>query len=146
MESKVNYTYVGFMVIILVIGLLAATIWLSTGFDSKNYNLFTVYVTEAISGLNDDSVVKYNGVKVGFVNKIELNEYDPQQVKIQLKIVEGTPITSTTHATLINQGITGTVYLGLSASSPSLFPLQKTPGEKYPVIPYKPSFLSQLEH
>ena len=145
MESKVNYTYVGFMVIILVIGLLAATIWLSTGFDSKNYNLFTVYVTEAISGLNDDSVVKYNGVKVGFVNKIELNEYDPQQVKIQLKIVEGTPITSTTHATLINQGITGTVYLGLSASSPSLFPLQKTPGEKYPVIPYKPSFLSQLE-
>ena len=145
MESKVNYTYVGLMVIILVIGLLATTIWLSTGFDTKNYNLFNVYVSEAISGLNDDSVVKYNGVKVGFVNKIELNEYDPQQVKIQLKIVEGTPITSSTHATLINQGITGTVYLGLSASSPSLFPLQKTPGEKYPVIPYKPSFLSQLE-
>jgi len=145
LESKVNYTYVGLMVIILVIGLLATTIWLSTGFDTKNYNLFNVYVSEAISGLNDDSVVKYNGVKVGFVNKIELNEYDPQQVKIQLKIVEGTPITSSTHATLINQGITGTVYLGLSASSPSLFPLQKTPGEKYPVIPYKPSFLSQLE-
>ena len=98
-----------------------------------------------MSGLSEDSVVKYNGVKVGLVNKIELNQLDPQQVKIQIKIEEGTPITTSTHATLINQGITGTTYLGLSASSPSPFPLQKIPGEPYPVIPYKPSFLSQLE-
>ncbi len=28
---------------------------------------------------------------------------------------------------------------------PLSFPLQKTPGEPYPVIPYRPSFFSQLE-
>ena len=145
MESKTNYTIVGLAVLILVAGLFSATIWLSTGFDTKKYDIYTVYVGEAVSGLSDDSVVKYNGVKVGLVNTIELNQFDPQQVKIQIKIEEGTPITVSTHATLINQGITGTVYLGLSASSPSPFPLQKTPGEPYPVIPYQPSFLSQLE-
>ena len=145
MESKTNYTVVGLTVLILVAGLLSAGMWLSVGFDRKNYDVYTLYVNEAVSGLSDDSVVKYNGVKVGVVNKIEINEFDPQQVKIQLKIEQGTPITSSTHATLINQGITGTTYLGLSASSPSLFPLQKTPGERYPVIPYKPSFLSQIE-
>ena len=145
MESKTNYTIVGLIVLILGAGLLSAGLWLSVGFDRKKYDMYTVYMREAASGLSDDSVVKYNGVKVGLVNKIELNQFDPQQVKIQLKIEDGTPITTSTHATLINQGITGTTYLGLSASSPSLFPLQKTPGEPYPVIPYKQSFFSQLE-
>ena len=145
MESQSNYTLVGLTVLILAAGLLSFGMWLSVGFDRKHYNLYTVYVDEAVSGLSNDSVVKYNGVKVGLVDQIELNQFDPQQVKIQLKIEEGTPITISTHASLINQGITGAVYLGLSASSPSPFPLQKTPGEPYPVIPYKPSFLSRLE-
>jgi phospholipid/cholesterol/gamma-HCH transport system substrate-binding protein len=145
LESKTNYTVVGLAVVILSAGLLAAALWLSIGFDRKKYDIYTIYAGEAVSGLSEDSVVKYNGVKVGLVNKIELNQLDPQQVKIQIKIEEGTPITTSTHATLINQGITGTTYLGLSASSPSPFPLQKIPGEPYPVIPYKPSFLSQLE-
>ncbi len=145
MESKTNYTLVGLVVLILVAGLLSAGLWLSVGFDRKKYDIYTVYVREAVSGLSDDSIVKYNGVRVGVVNKIELNQFDPQQVKIQLKIEEGTPITTSTRATLISQGITGTTYLGLSATSPSLFPLQKTPGEPYPVIPYTPSFFSQLE-
>ena len=145
MESKTNYTIVGLTVLILSTSLISAGLWLSVGFDRKTYDIYTLYVGEAVSGLSDNSIVKYNGVKVGFVDKIELNQFDPQQVKIQLKIEEGTPVTTTTHATLINQGITGTTYLGLSATSPTLFPLQKTPGEPYPVIPYKPSFLSQLE-
>ena len=145
MDSKTNYTLVGIIVLILVAGLLSAGLWLSVGFDAKAYDLYTVYVPEPVSGLSDDSIVKYNGVKVGVVNKIELNQFDPQQVKIQLKIEAGTPITTSTHATLISQGITGNSYLGLSATSPSLFPLQKTPGEPYPVIPYTPSFFSQLE-
>lgn len=145
MESKANYTIVGLIVLVLLAGLLSAGLWLSVGFDSKEYDIYTVYVPEAVSGLSDDSIVKYNGVRVGVVNKIELNQFDPQQVKIQLKIEQGTPITTSTHATLISQGITGNTYLGLSATSPSLFPLQKTPGEPYPVIPYTPSFFSQLE-
>lgn len=145
MESKTNYTLVGLTVLILTTGLLSVALWLSIGFDRKKYELYTVYMHEAASGLSEDSVVKYNGVKVGIVNNIELNQFDPQEVKIQLKIEEGTPITTSTHATLINQGITGATYLGLSASSPTLFPLQKLPGEPYPVIPYTPSFFSQLE-
>jgi phospholipid/cholesterol/gamma-HCH transport system substrate-binding protein len=145
LESKTNYRVVGIVVLLLATGLLTAALWLSVGFDTQNYNTYTVYATEAVSGLSDDSIVKYNGVKVGVVEKIELNQFDPQQVKITLRINENTPITMSTHATLINQGITGTTYLGLSATSPSPFPLQKTPGEPYPVIPYKLSFLSQLE-
>jgi phospholipid/cholesterol/gamma-HCH transport system substrate-binding protein len=145
LESKTNYTVVGLIVLILLAGLLSAALWLSIGFDNKKYDIYTIYMKEAATGLSDDSIVKYNGVKVGMVSNIELNPFDPQQVKIQLNIVQGTPITASTQATLINQGITGNTYLGLSATSPSLLPIQKTPGELYPVIPYKPSFLGQLQ-
>ena len=73
--------------------LLAGGLWLSVGFDRKAYDLYTVYVPEPVSGLGDDSIVKYNGVKVGVVSKIELNQFDPQQVRLELKIEEGTHIT-----------------------------------------------------
>lgn len=145
MESKTNYFMVGLTVLLLTTGLIIAGLWLSVGFDKKVYQTYTVYMHEAASGLNTESPVKFNGVKVGFINAIELNDLNPQEVKLQLKIVAGTPVTTSTHATLIMQGITGTTYLGLSADTATFVPLQKTPGEPYPVIPYKSSFFNQLE-
>ena len=145
MESKSNYTLIGLAVLILATALLSGGLWLSVGFDRKQYDNFTVYMDEPVSGLNEESPVKYNGVKVGFVSDIELSQIDPQRVKLTLKIEQGMPITMSTRATLIAQGITGTTYLGLTATSSTLIPLQKIPNEPYPVIPYKPSFYFLLE-
>lgn len=100
---------------------------------------------EAVSGLNDESQVKFNGVKVGYIGKIQINKRDPQQVKLFLKIQEGTPITVSTRASLVSQGITGNNFLGLTALTPTTVPLKAVPGEKYPVITYKSSFFKQLE-
>lgn len=145
MESKTNYTFVGLIVLLLIAGLITAGLWLSIGFERKVYNLYTVYMHESVSGLTEESQVKFNGVKVGLVSRIELSQYDPRQVKITLQVEEGTPVTTSTYATLITQGITGTTYLGLTADSASFLPLQRSPGEPYPVIPTKPSFFKQLE-
>lgn len=145
MEAKTNYTVVGLIVVILIAGLIAGGLWLSVGFDKKEYHTYAVYMREAVSGLSNEAPVKFNGVQVGFVNKIELNRRDPQQVKLLLSIEEGTPVTTSTTATLISQGITGTTYVGLSASSSNLTPLPKLPKQPYPVIPYKPSLLHQLD-
>ena len=145
MESKTNYFIVGSAVLLLTAGLIIAALWLSVGFNEKTYTTYTVYMRETVSGLNNESPVKYNGVKVGLITKIELNKADPQEVKLQVDVEEGTPITISTQATLVSQGITGTTYLGLAATSSSTTPLVKKPGELYPVIPYKPSFFNQLE-
>jgi phospholipid/cholesterol/gamma-HCH transport system substrate-binding protein len=145
LESKRHYTLIGLAVLLLTAGLVLTALWLSVGFDSRSYNTFVVYMNEPVSGLTDDSAVKYNGVKVGFINEIELNPLNPQQVKVTLKIEEGVPITISTQASLVAQGITGTNYLGLTTSSASLIPLQKKPNEPYPIITYKPSFYFELE-
>jgi phospholipid/cholesterol/gamma-HCH transport system substrate-binding protein len=145
LEAKINYTVVGIIVLILIACLIATGLWLSVGFEQKKYNTYAVYMHEAVSGLNNEAAVKFNGVQVGFVRKIELNQNDPQQVKLLLNIEEGTPITTSTSATLISQGITGVTYVGLSANSSDLTPLQKLPGHPYPIIPSKPSLFHQLD-
>lgn len=145
MESKTNYTFVGLMTLILLVGLLVAGLWLSVGFDRKQYNTYVVYMGENVSGLNDDSQVKFNGVKVGSISGIEIEKYNPKQVKLYLSIQDGTPITISTQATLISQGITGNNYLGLTSLTETTEPLKALPGQKYPVIAYKASFFNQLE-
>ena len=133
------------MVLFLIAGLLSAILWFSVGFNQKTYLFYTVYLHEAAGGLSEESPVKYNGVKVGFVKTIKLNKNDPRQVEIVLSIEKGTPITTSTYATLISQGITGVTYVGLSAASSELTPIEKMPGEPYPVIPAKPSLFNQLD-
>ena len=145
MEAKTNYSMVGLLVLILGAGLVAASIWLSVGFDKKSYQIYVVYMHEAVSGLSEDAPVKYNGVKVGYVKSIRLNEDNPQEVQILLNIEHGTPITVSTTATLISQGITGTTYVGLAATSSDLTPLKAKKGELYPIIRAKPSLFNQLD-
>ena len=144
MESKTIYAMIGVTVILLTAGLLSSLLWLSVGFDQKNYNTYIVYMNETATGLNDDSPVKFNGVKVGMISSVELNKADPQKVTLLLKIEDDILISTSTHATLINQGITGTTYLGLSAGSAILTPLTKHGTEPYPVIPYTTSFLGAV--
>ncbi|KTC80089.1 MlaD family protein [Legionella cherrii] len=145
MESKTNYTIVGIFVLILLVGLVSSMLWLSVGFNQKKYTTYTVFMHEAASGLTKDAPVKFNGVQVGYVKEIKLNQSDPRQVEILLDIEEDTPITTSTYATLNSQGITGVTYIGLSASTSDLTPILKMPGEPFPVIPSKPSVFNQLD-
>jgi phospholipid/cholesterol/gamma-HCH transport system substrate-binding protein len=145
LEAKANYTLVGLVILTLVGALIATALWLSVGFEKKPFNTYAVYIRETVSGLNEDAAVKYNGVKVGNVRKIKLNLRDPRQVQILLNIEAGTPITNSTYATLISQGITGVSYVGLAASSSDLTPLEKLPDQPYPIIPAKPSLFNQFD-
>ncbi len=144
MDSKVNYTVVGLFIVILGTALVIALLWLTTLKHDQVYKTYLIYLHEEVSGLSEQSSVRYNGVKVGYVSHLELNPSDPQQVKVTVKIVAGTPVTTSTIAVLTAQGITGIDYIGLKALTPDAPALQIKPGERYPVIPSEPSLLVKL--
>lgn len=146
LEAKINYGIVGLSVLVLVVAFITTSVWLSVGFDKKNYDVYAVYMREAATGLNEDAPVKYNGVKVGYVKSIKLNSANPQQVQILLNVEHGTPVTTSTTATLISQGITGTTYVGLAAQSADLTPLVKRKNQPYPIIPARDSLFNQLDN
>lgn len=143
MDPKVNYTAVGLYVVILSLALAGLVFWLSAE-HAQNYNRYLVYLKESVAGLNQKAPVKFNGVDVGYVDKIAIDPEDPQEVKIILKIDQNTPVTKSTTATLMSQGITGITYVGLKAKTPSAPPLERHAGQPYPVIPSEPSLLVQL--
>lgn len=144
MDSKVNYTVVGIFVVALTLAGLAIFFWLSDLDGGKIYKTYLVYVKEEVTGLAAQSPVRFNGVRVGYVDGIKLDPRNPQLVKLTLKIEQGTPITTSTVSTLRLQGITGVIYVGLSALTVNARPLRAAPGQEFPVIPSKPSFFVQF--
>ena len=144
MDTKVNFTLVGLFVILLGATAIILILWLTTMQYSETYDTYLIYMHEEVSGLSVQSPVRYNGVKVGYVQSIELNPTDAQQVILVLKIEQGTPITTSTVSSLMSEGITGIDYIGLKALTAEAPLLVAKPGEKYPIIPAEPSLLVQL--
>lgn len=144
MDSKVNYALVGFFVIVIGAAALIMFFWLSTRHHNKVYHPYLVYAVGGVTGLNVESQVEYNGVRVGFVDKIDLDTLNPQLVKLLLQIEDGTPVLKSTTATLVPQGITGLVNVSLRSNTPNAPKLQKLSGNMYPVIPYEKPVLTQL--
>ena len=144
MEPRANYFTVGLFVIALIVVTIIATLWLSASGHQTVSTIYATYMNESVSGLSVQAAVKFNGVNVGVVKAMELNAKNSQQVRLLLSIEEGTPINQSTRATLMTQGITGVMFIGLKAGSATAPPLEIKPGETYPVIPSEPSALVEL--
>src|SRR3990167_2541941 len=144
MDSKVNYTVVGVFVVVLTSIFIVMAFWLGSYSHSKTYKTYVVLVQENVTGLNADSAVRFNGVKVGYVESIQLDPNNSRLVRLLLNIESDAKITTSTYAILNEQGITGVIYVNLKSETEMAPLLQVISGEKYPVIPSKPSFLMQL--
>jgi len=144
LDNKVNFTVVGLFVVILTVAVIVIAFWLSSKRHDKVYHTYVTYVNEDVTGLSLQSPVRFNGVQVGVVEKILLDPNNPQLVKLVMSIEEGTPITTSTVVSLLPMGITGVIYVGLKAQTPHAPLLKVQSDEPYPVIPFQPSFLMQL--
>lgn len=144
MEPKVNYTLVGLFIALLGVALISGVLWLSRTDYRGVYDRYYTYMDESVSGLSNDSSVKYHGVDVGRVKESILNPDNPEQVRIALDIVRGTPIKEDTVAVLETQGLTGITTVNLTGGTRAAPLLKAKPGENFPVIKSQASFLTQL--
>jgi len=145
MESKVNYTIVGVFVALLLAGLLVFFYWLGKYNSNQQYDYYHVYMTESVAGLSTDASVKFMGVDVGSVTKIDINPKNSEQVELLLQIRQGIPVKEDTTATLRFYGITGLAFielLGGGEHSPLLVPSHA--GE-IPVITESASTFSNIQ-
>lgn len=145
MEPKVNYVVVGVFVLLLGALLIGVVLWLGKGFDQKTYDCYYAYMEESVAGLSVDAAVKYRGVEVGLVKEIILNPDNPEQVRLTLDIVRGTPIQEDTLAILDIQGLTGLAIVDLTGGSRASPPLKANGGDRYPVIKTGPSLLVRFD-
>jgi phospholipid/cholesterol/gamma-HCH transport system substrate-binding protein len=139
MEPKVSYVWVGAFVVLFGAVLIVIVLWLVRGGPHRTYRSYYAYFGESVSGLNEDSVVKYKGINVGRVRNMRLDPENPERVRLVLDIAEGTPIKEDTVASVATQGIAGLAFLELEGGTRDSPPLTPSPGQPYPVIKIKPS-------
>jgi len=145
MEPKVNYVVVGMFVVVLTAAVLGVIFWLGKADYRGVYDRYYAYMQESVAGLSINSSVKYRGVDIGRVKDIELNPDNPEEVRLTLDILHGTPIKTDTVAVLETQGLTGLSTLNLTGGSHDAPALGIAPGQQYPVIKTGPSLFFRLD-
>ncbi len=146
MDDKVNYSLVGAFVLVLGALLVAGVLWLSVGLGSRRaVDRYQAYIEESVAGLNLDAPVKYMGVDVGKVGRIEIDPQNPRRVRLVFLIHRGTPIRQDSLASLRTQGLTGIAYVEISGGSPASPALVAAADGVPPTIPFKLSLSARLE-
>lgn len=124
MESRANYAVIGgFVLIMLMIGL-AFLGWLSNAGQNQRQAEVRVVFSGAVTGLSTGSAVLFNGIKIGEVRDLRLDENDPRTVIAIIRVNRDVPLKTDTRATLSYQGLTGAATLQLeggSRNAPALF-------------------------
>ena len=133
-----------FACLVLVLGA-AVVAWVLWGpLHGTRYEIRT---RDAVSGLIRGAPVEFHGVEVGHVTQVAL--LGPATVRIRIEVEPGTPVSSSTVATVFSRGLsprgfTGYVVVSLEDQGPSGAPLARS-GEGPPVIAAAPAQAASLD-
>lgn len=136
MESEARYAWVGAGVLGLVVLLAAGIFWLTGGADDTVTRRYLVYFErQSLEGLQINSDVRMQGVKVGKVGDYFIMPGEAKRVKVILQVDARTPILEGVKAVVTRNLVTGLAAVDLSNRDEGGPPLATVPeGEDYPVI------------
>ena len=92
METKANYVAVGVFVLVCVLGLVVALLWLGGAQYSEEYAYYQTSFTGAVTGLGTGTPVRYNGITVGTVSKLNFDPDDPKKVIVIMQLEPSIPL------------------------------------------------------
>ncbi|MEW6373191.1 MAG: MlaD family protein [Pseudomonadota bacterium] len=142
MENRSYALMTGVFTIALLVATVLVGLWLNR--DKTELTPYEIVTTQSIPGLNPQATVRYRGLEVGRVDEIVFDPKVTGQILIRLSVEEGSPITTTTFASLGYQGVTGIAFIQLDDDRTGS-PLLKTDPDHVGRIPLRPGLLDQLE-
>ena len=134
MEREANYVAVGAFILLVLAMAVGFVLWYSDANDSRDYELYEVYFTGSVSGLDRGSPVRYLGVDVGRVRRLYIDKRDASRIVAVAEIDREAPISSATRASLGLQGVTGLLFINLKEVPGVNKTVPLAMGERYPVI------------
>ena len=144
MESDRHYFIEGMFIVGLLVGMAIFFVWLADS-GKRDDVLYRIHFAESVSGLSLGDSVKFHGVDVGTVRRMELDPDDPRRVEVDVKLRKEAPVKTDTRASLVLKGITGVVYVELNGGSPEAQMLvDATPADAIPEIRSEKSRLTTL--
>ncbi|MGH6945189.1 MAG: MlaD family protein [Geminicoccaceae bacterium] len=144
MEVRASYLLVGSIVLALVVGLAAFSVWLVRADVDRDMARYEIAFEGSVSGLQEGSQVYYRGVPVGRVADIRIDPQNVEQVLVTVDIERAAPIKQDTVATLEMQGVTGLAYVQLRGGTQASAALEPGEGGEPPRIPARRSALERV--
>ena len=141
MENKSHALAAGAYVLAVAALLIGMAMWLLR--DVTNTVPYEMVTKDAVSGLQPQAPVRYKGVAVGKVTSIGFDPDDRGNVLVRIAVSPDAPVTRSTFATLVYQGVTGLSFVQLDDEGAASEPLPAGPNGPAR-IPLKPSALGQL--
>ncbi|OPA79750.1 hypothetical protein BFG05_01190 [Campylobacter pinnipediorum subsp. pinnipediorum] len=137
MENRNSYTIVGLFFTLCIILFAVFMWWMSDSDKNISYEEYYIVADELPSGIRVESQVKFVGVVVGSVSKIEFEKSVPERIRLTLKIRSDVPIKKDSLADVEYQIVSGISTLNISRGS-------KEFDTNYKIINLKEGLFSQL--
>ncbi len=118
METKANYTIVGFFTVAVMAAAFVFVFWMSQYGRSGPTVELMVRIPGSANGLSIGSPVRFNGIQVGAVKSLAIDAEDPNYSVAITGVSANAPIYESTEAVLEVQGLTGAAYIELSGGNP----------------------------
>jgi phospholipid/cholesterol/gamma-HCH transport system substrate-binding protein len=128
-----------------VFGFLIALLWLAGAQYREEYAYYRTYFSGPVTGLGTGTAVRFNGIDVGRVSKLDFDPDDPKRVIVTMQLSPSLPIHDDSVATIASEGLTGGSYVEIEGGSKTAPLLQPGHDGDMPILRSKPSTLQQLE-
>jgi phospholipid/cholesterol/gamma-HCH transport system substrate-binding protein len=144
METRAHHLLIGSFAIGIAVLTVAFLLWVGKIDFSRQYQMYELHFEGSVSGLSKAADVLYNGIKVGEVIDLHLDEDDPNNVIVQIRVDRMTPVKEDSYASLETQGLTGVAAILIAGGSPKANPLVAQTNQRYPVIETRKSAFQKL--
>lgn len=144
METRAHNVLIGAFVLVFVAAIFVFIVWLAKAKGDRDVALYDIIFTDAVSGLALGGDVRFNGIKVGSINRIAIDHEDPTRVRVTVEIDADVPVREDSTATMQLQGITGVTYVQISGGTQASARVEPSVEFPYPVIRSRPSQITEL--
>jgi phospholipid/cholesterol/gamma-HCH transport system substrate-binding protein len=142
-ETRASHVLIGTFLLLLVGALFGFVIWLAR-FDRGGSQEYDIFFRGSVTGLAEGAPVRFQGVPIGQVRKINLMPDDPGVVRVRARVDNDAPILRGATATLELQGLTGVAFVQIEGGFRGQPKIMAEPGQDVAVIPSRPSAFQSL--
>ncbi|MDZ4867701.1 MAG: MlaD family protein [Alphaproteobacteria bacterium] len=144
METRAHHLLIGSFAIGIAVLTVLFLLWIGKAEFNKQYQIYDLRFEGSVSGLSKAADVLYNGIKVGEVVDLKLDEDDPNNVLVRIQVDRMTPVKEDSYASLETQGLTGVAAVLIAGGSPKSNPLVAGADQEYPMIETRKSTFQKL--
>lgn len=142
MENRSHALLAGLFVLLLTVAAAITAIWL--GRKDVVYEPYVLVSKYPVAGLSVQSQVRYEGMAVGQVQGLSIDQSAPGTIRVQIGVLPGTPITKSTWAEVATQGVTGISNVDLHDDGQNPERVSTSTADPYK-IPVRPGFFLKLQ-